>query len=160
MVSLLALHSLKKKFFKFENVVEFDFTLMNIFMLMKEKYESYSYFCYCDKYKNCCCYPLFKMLFRERLLCSMCRLQSFYFSKNAIDGMCVNEFLDIYVVKIFKNSNSWLRLCGHFLKKFLLRTESVLNSLTMNITGSIRIGTTLTATVHYLLERLLTMINT
>ena len=96
MVSLLALHSLKKKFFKFENVVEFDFTLMNIFMLMKEKYESYSCYCYCDKYKDCCCYPLFKMLFRERLLCSMCRLQSFYFSKNAVDGMCVNEFLDIY----------------------------------------------------------------
>ena len=146
-------------FFKFENVVEFHFTLMNIFMLMKEKYESYNYYCYCNKYKNCCCYPLFKMLFRERFLCSMCRLQSFCFSKNAIDGMYVNEFLDRYSNSSQKHKQL-AEVMWQFFKKVFIADRNCLEFFDDNITGLIRTGPTLTATVHYLLERLWTMTNT
>ena len=60
MVSLKNLHSLKKIFFKFDNVKEFHFELMNIVMLIREKYVEGDHYCYCDRYRKCCLFPLVK----------------------------------------------------------------------------------------------------
>ena len=91
------LSTLKKKFFKIEDVVEFDFfTLMNIVMLITEKHEEDSYYCYCNIYHDCCLYPIVRHFFRQRKprFCALCKLQSFCYKKDAIEGMCVKEFLD------------------------------------------------------------------
>ena len=83
MVSLRSLQSMKKFFFKFDNADEFHFELMNIVMLIRERYEGGDYNCYCDRYQNCCCYPLVKRSFRQRRprFCTMCKIQSFCYKK-------------------------------------------------------------------------------
>ena len=93
---MFSLVSLIKKFFKFDNVINFHFTLMNITMLIREKYEQGGYHCYCHTYRKCCCNPLVRPFLKHRRprLCALCKLQSFCYQKDAIDGMCVLEFLD------------------------------------------------------------------
>ena len=50
---VFGLTTLKKKFFKIEDVVEFHLTLTNIVMLITENYEEGGYYCYCDRYYDC-----------------------------------------------------------------------------------------------------------
>ena len=64
---MFSLYALKKKLFSFEDVVKFHFTLMNIVTLIREKYEEGGYDCYCNTYRDCCCYyPCLRLLFKER----------------------------------------------------------------------------------------------
>ena len=94
---MFSLYALKKKLFSFEDVVRFHFTLMNVVILIREKYEEVGYDCYCNIYRGCCFYyPCLRLLFKKRRsrFCTMCKFQSFCYKKDAIEGMCVLEFLD------------------------------------------------------------------
>ena len=83
MARIMSLLSMKKSFFKFDNVNDYHFLLMNIVMLITEKYNEGDYYCYCNRYLNHCCFPLIKCFLRKRrpLLRSMCKLQSFCVKK-------------------------------------------------------------------------------
>ena len=135
---------MEKNFFKFDNAVDFHFYFMNIVMLIRERYEEEGYDCYCDKYRNCCCFPLVKRCFRQRRprFCTMCKLQSFCYKENAIDNMSVREFLD-------RNSedsqklNELAKLLWPFFKKIFLQTDGASNFLMTSIAGALDTGTLL-----------------
>ena len=44
---MVSLQSLEKTFFKIDDVVALHYFLMNIVMLIREKYEDEGYYCYC-----------------------------------------------------------------------------------------------------------------
>ena len=115
----------EKKFFKFDNVVEFHFALMNIVMLVREKYEEGGCYCFCDSYRECCCFPLIKCFFRQRRprFCTLCKMQTFFYKKDAIDRMCVLEFLDRHSEDELK-INQLAKLIWPFIRKiYFLRRE-------------------------------------
>ena len=96
MLSLRRLKTLKKNFLKNDDVAEFHFSLRNLVMLSIEKHEEGGCYYFCDSYRDCCCFPLIKCCFRQRRsrFCTMCKMQSFFYKRNAIDGISVMEFLE------------------------------------------------------------------
>ena len=96
-------------------------------MLVTEKYEEGDYYCFCDHecYHECCCFPLIKCFFRQRRtrFCTVCKMQSFLYKKDAIDGMCVLEFLDRHSEHIVK-LNKLAKLIWPFIRKiYFLRGD-------------------------------------
>ena len=92
---MVSLNGLKKKLFNFNDVVELHFTLMNIAMLVREKYEEGGYHCFCDSCYNCCCLSFIKCCFKKRSgYCTLCKIQSFFYKRDAVENMSVMEFLD------------------------------------------------------------------
>ena len=89
---MFSVYALKMKLFSFEDVVKFHVTLINIIMLIREKYEEGGYDCYCNTYRDCCSYyPCLRLLFKKRRprFCTICKFQSFCYKKDVIEGMCV-----------------------------------------------------------------------
>ena len=95
---MFSLHTLKNNLCSFEDVAELHFTLMNIVMLIRKKYEEGGYPCYCDSYRSsCCCYPCLRLFFLKKSrppFPTICKFQSFCYKKDATEGTCVLEFLD------------------------------------------------------------------
>ena len=107
MTSFRSLQSLKKKFFEFDDVEEFHYELMNIVMLVREKHEEGGFYCYCDKYRGCCLFPLIKRCFRQRRLrfCALCKLQTFVTNRTQWTTCPLGSF-QIETAKTCRNSNS------------------------------------------------------
>ena len=63
-------------------------------MLSREKHEEGGYYCFCDGYRQCCCYALIKPCFRQRRrrFYTMCKMQ-----ENSLRRECLELFDDEYV---------------------------------------------------------------
>ena len=118
MFSLRRLQTLKKNFFKIDNVAEFHFSLRNLVMLSIEKHEEGGNDCFCNGYHQCCCFPLIKPCFRQRSprFCAMCKMQSFFYKRNAIDDISVMEFLERNIEDALK-LNQLAKLIWPFIRK-------------------------------------------
>ena len=118
MMPFRSLQTLKKKFFKFEDVVEFHYELMNIVMLVREKHQEGGWFCHCDKYRHCCLWPLVRRCFRQRRprFCALRKMQTFCYKRNAVDNMSVLEFLDRHSENRQK-LNQLVKLMWPFIRK-------------------------------------------
>ena len=118
MFSLRHLQTLKKNFFKIDDVAEFHFSLRNLVMLSREKHEEGGYYCFCDGYRQCCCFPLIKPCFRQRKprFCTMCKMQSFFYKRNALDEISVMEFLERNIEDAVK-LNQLAKLIWTFIRK-------------------------------------------
>ena len=119
MLSLRRLQTLKKNFLKNDDVAEFHFSLRNLVMLCREKHGEGGFYCFCDSYHDCCC------CFRQRRprVCTMGKMKSFFYKRNAIDVMSVVEFLERNIEDAAK-LNQLAKLIWPFIQRiYFLRRE-------------------------------------
>ena len=107
---MFSLHTLKNNLCSFEDVAELHFTLMNIVMLIRKKYEEGGYPCYCDSYRSsCCCYPCLRLFFKKKVDHPFPQYANFKVSatKRTPQKECVFLNFWIEIVETLRSSESW-----------------------------------------------------